>query len=472
MVKRFGDMFDFAYDRFLELRDKEERAPEAELQASVDRVRAEAMAMAATDDIANVVKALWEGLVRQTIIFDTLVFRVEDVQTEELQMYVATLEGASGVTFPESYLLSRGMLDGVNLYRSTMPLEMAQLDFQEHRGLYAGVQEEVNKDLRALWGVELPDDLIARTQRVVVPFAYGQITIVREEEPFLEADLECAESFAEGVSLGFTRYFDFRQLEEQNVQLAEANVQLEEANEQIQEATRLKSQFLATMSHELRTPMNAIIGFTRLVLRRAANLEERQRDNLEKVQLSANHLLTLINDILDLSKVEAGRLDLKPTSFRVSPLIQQCCATVGSTLGKPGVELVYEIGDEVGEVFADEDRLRQVMANLLSNALKFTDGGEVKVRVQESGIGGQEMLAIAVSDTGIGIPEDQLGRIFEEFRQVDGSSTRKVQGTGLGLAITKRLIELMGGRMGVTSEVGKGSVFTVEIPLVYQEENE
>jgi signal transduction histidine kinase len=110
------------------------------------------------------------------------------------------------------------------------------------------------------------------------------------------------------------------------------------------------------------------------------------------------------------------------------------------------------------------------MINLLSNALKFTDEGEVTVRVQESGIGGQEMLAIAVSDTGIGIPEDQLGRIFEEFRQVDGSSTRKVQGTGLGLAITKRLIELMGGRMGVTSEIGKGSVFTVEIPVVYQGE--
>jgi signal transduction histidine kinase len=190
--------------------------------------------------------------------------------------------------------------------------------------------------------------------------------------------------------------------------------------------------------------------------------------------------LTLINDILDLSKVEAGKVDLKPTDFNLPLLLEGCCATVGPTLGKPTVELVCKMDEGVGEIYGDEDRLRQVMTNLLSNALKFTDEGLVTVtarrqntgdRIQEGvkGDSQKQMLEIAVSDTGIGIPEDMLGLVFEEFRQVAGGTIVRQKGTGLGLAITKRLIELMGGTIGVKSEVGKGSVFTVEIPLVYEE---
>jgi signal transduction histidine kinase/ligand-binding sensor domain-containing protein/CheY-like chemotaxis protein len=292
-----------------------------------------------------------------------------------------------------------------------------------------------------------------------------------------------------------------RRLQEANSALSSANKELfglnrelQASNQQIAEANRLKSQFLANMSHELRTPMNAIIGFTNLVLRRSGDaLPERQRDNLTKVKQSGDHLLNLINDILDLSKIEAGRVDIQAGAFDVRDLIASCCATV-SPLAKTGVGLSHEVSEEVGEAHTDEARLRQVLINLLSNALKFTESGEVKVKVRGQGSGvwdqgeaktegqvfprspvpgprspGDGWLEVAVSDTGIGIPADALGYIFDEFRQVDGTSTRRHGGTGLGLSITKRLTELLGGTIGVESEVGKGSTFTVRIPINYGE---
>ncbi|OGG46562.1 MAG: hypothetical protein A3F84_18600 [Candidatus Handelsmanbacteria bacterium RIFCSPLOWO2_12_FULL_64_10] len=274
-------------------------------------------------------------------------------------------------------------------------------------------------------------------------------------------------------------------------QLEASNHALSAANQQIQQATERKSRFLANMSHELRTPINAIMGFTDLVLRRSGDaLPGQQRDNLIKVKQSADHLLNLINDILDLSKIEAGRMEVNPTRFDVKGLIASCCDTV-SPLVRPGVTLNYEVSEEAGEAHTDEAKLRQVVINLLSNALKFTEKGEVRVSVvrgpwsvvrenqatsqvggegtnHESRITNHEFLTISVSDTGIGIPPEALGYIFEEFRQVAGSSMQH-KGTGLGLSITKKLVELLDGTISVESEIGRGSTFTVRIPMVYQE---
>ncbi len=259
-----------------------------------------------------------------------------------------------------------------------------------------------------------------------------------------------------------------RKLKEVNAALSQANKGLFEANVQIQEANRLKSQFLANMSHEVRTPMNAIIGFTRLVLRRGADrLSKQHQDNLVKVMLSAEHLLNLINDVLDLSKIEAGRLEVKPEPFDVKRTVVNACATVGPMV-KDDVTMDCEVADGIGEAHTDESRLQQILINLLSNAVKFTDAGQVVVRASQDGApDGSASLVISVSDTGTGIPADQLEAIFEEFRQVDGSITRKHHGTGLGLAITKRLAELLGGTIHVESEVGRGSTFTVKVPVVY-----
>ncbi len=263
-----------------------------------------------------------------------------------------------------------------------------------------------------------------------------------------------------------------QKVEERTRALEEKNWELEMANQQVMEVTRRKSQFLAGMSHQLRTPMNAIIGFTRLVLRRTGDvLPERQRDNLVKVKESADHLLNLINDLLDLSKIEAGRMEVRPESFDVNRFIQTCCETVSPLVGS-GVQLRHEVSDEVREAYTDEDGLRQIVLNLLSNAIKFTEAGEVVVRARQvEQARGEARLVIAVADTGVGIAAEALEDIFEEFKQLPRDAQER-QGTGLGLPIAKRWAVLLGGSITVESEPGKGSTFTVTIPLVYRKPQE
>ena len=249
-------------------------------------------------------------------------------------------------------------------------------------------------------------------------------------------------------------------------ELEAANRELQVANVKIREADRLKSEFLANMSHELRTPMNAIIGFTRLVRRKAADLlPERQIENLEKVEISANHLLGLINDILDLSKIEAGKMGVNFMPFDLGPLVDTCLATVEPMVKGGKVRLIKDVPQDLPEVLSDQDKLKQIIINLLSNALKFTEEGEVRLSAALK----DASLRITVSDTGIGIRSDALEYIFEEFRQADGSSTRKYGGTGLGLSITKKLTELLGGTIDLQSVEGKGSSFTITLPFTKRE---
>jgi signal transduction histidine kinase/CheY-like chemotaxis protein len=256
-------------------------------------------------------------------------------------------------------------------------------------------------------------------------------------------------------------------VKERTRELEVANEELQQANIKIREADRLKSEFLANMSHELRTPMNAIIGFTRLVLRKAADvLPAKQQENLGKVEMSANQLLRLINDILDLSKIEAGKMSVSIMPFNLPSLVDACFATVEPMVKKEGVRMVKELPQDLPELVTDQDKLKQIVINLLSNALKFTEEGEVKLSAALE----DSNLKIAVSDTGIGIPSDALKYIFDEFRQVDGSSTRKHGGTGLGLSITKKLVHLLGGTIDVSSVEGEGSTFTVTLPLGRREE--
>ena len=243
--------------------------------------------------------------------------------------------------------------------------------------------------------------------------------------------------------------------------LQQANRELTEANQQIQEANRLKSEFLANMSHELRTPMNAIVGFSKIVHRKARGLlPERQVENLEKVLQSSDILMNLINDILDLSRIEAGRLEIQPERFSLHDLVQGCLNTV-TPMVRQGVELRSEGTEEIGSVFGDPARIRQVLINLLSNAAKFTESGSITLASRPLS---SDQLELSVVDTGIGIPPEARDYIFEEFRQVDGSTTRKHGGTGLGLNISKKLTEMLGGTIRVESEVGKGSTFTITLP--------
>ena len=252
-----------------------------------------------------------------------------------------------------------------------------------------------------------------------------------------------------------------RYAEELEIKVDERTHQLQEANQQLATASRHKSEFLASMSHELRTPLNAIIGFTRLVLRRSRDvLPTRQSENLEKILISAEHLLALINDILDLSKVEAGRMEVHATRFELESVVDLCLRTVEPMVKSERVRLVKTLPPGLPSLVTDEDKLRQILINLLSNAIKFTEAGAVTVSA--SAVAGR--VVITVSDSGIGIPNDKLELIFEEFRQVDAGATRRYGGTGLGLSISRQLARLLGGDLTVASTLGEGSTFTVTVP--------
>src|SRR5207302_8265600 len=236
-------------------------------------------------------------------------------------------------------------------------------------------------------------------------------------------------------------------------------------SEQLAEASKLKSQFLANMSHELRTPLNAIIGLAEMLHEDARDLKRTEElEPLERVLRAAHHLLELINDILDLSKIEAGRMDMHVETFAIAPLVDDVIATIGSLAAKNANQIILHCPQGIGEMHADQTRIRQALLNLVSNANKFTEHGNVTVDVARVMSKGSEEITMAVSDTGIGMSSEQMGRLFQEFVQADPSTTRKYGGTGLGLAISRRFCQMMGGEITVESKLGKGSTFTVRVP--------
>jgi len=280
--------------------------------------------------------------------------------------------------------------------------------------------------------------------------AIGTIMIRRlHVEAFTETQIAALEAFAAQAVIAI-----------ENARLFE---ELQEANRQLAEASRHKSQFLANMSHELRTPLNAIIGYSEMLQEEAEDLgSDAFLPDLQRINSAGKHLLGLINDILDLSKIEAGRMDLFVETFEVSHLVHDVEAIVEPLVKKNGNTLVISCADDLGTMRADQTKVRQTLFNLLSNAAKFTDHGTISLTVQREP---EDWLTFAVADTGIGMAEEQLGRLFEAFSQAEASTRSRYGGTGLGLAISRHFARLMGGDLTVESVYGQGSTFTVRLPF-------
>ncbi|MEK9148895.1 MAG: ATP-binding protein, partial [Candidatus Desantisbacteria bacterium] len=241
----------------------------------------------------------------------------------------------------------------------------------------------------------------------------------------------------------------------------ERTTELASSNKQLQEASQAKSAFLANMSHELRTPLNSIIGFSEVLNEKTfGDLNEKQTKYINNILTSGKHLLTLINDILDLSKVEAGKIELKIEEFSLQEILTECQTLVKTLAAKKNIWLEVKI-EGITTMKADPVRFKQIMYNLLSNAIKFTpEKGRVDIQAKPV----DEMVQISVQDTGIGINREHYQKVFEEFQQIDSSYSKQYQGTGLGLPLTKRLVELHGGKIWLESEIGKGSIFAFTIP--------
>jgi signal transduction histidine kinase len=438
LVKTFADQAVIAIENARLLGELQTRT--WELTRSVDELTAlgdVSRALSSTLDLATVLTTIVSRAVQLSRLDGGVVFEYDEA-AEEFVQRVATETGGALAEIRRNTRFRKG--EGV-LGRTAITLEPAQVPDITVPGAYES---------------RLRDDLIASGIRAIlaVPMVredrlIGCLAVTRNEPGQFPAEtIELLRTFATQSALAIQNARLFREIEQKSGQL--------------EVASQHKSEFLANMSHELRTPLNAIIGFSEVLAERMfGELNEKQDEYLKDIHASGQHLLSLINDILDLSKIEAGRMELEVSDFYLPMTIDNALMLIRERAGRRGIDLHRTVDERLGQVRADERKIRQVLLNLLSNAIKFTpEGGRIEVAAKPV----TESVEVSVIDTGVGIASEDQETVFEEFRQV-GTADKKVEGTGLGLALSRKFIELHGGKIWVKSQLGQGSTFTFTVPV-------
>jgi len=304
---------------------------------------------------------------------------------------------------------------------------------------------------------------------VLVVYACGKKRVWQDEEA------KIVQQIADQLAIAIQQANLFNQLKQKQEKLTQTNEALALSNEDLARATRLKDEFLANMSHELRTPLNAILGMTEGLQEQVYGpVNPKQLYSLQTIERSGGHLLALINEILDLAKIESGQLELEYASTAIAPLCRSSLAFIKQQALNKRIQIQIQIPQALPEIWIDERRIRQVLINLLNNAVKFTpEGGNITldvVPIVKPDTSAQSCLRITVTDNGIGIAPENANKLFQPFIQIDSALNRQYEGTGLGLALVKRLVELHGGQVSLTSELGKGSCFMVDLPYQNSEQ--
>jgi GAF domain-containing protein len=419
------------------------------------------------DEVQARTEELSESLQQQTATADVL--KVISRSTFDLKSVLQTLVESAGRLCGADYATITRQKDGVLFFAEAYGYSPEFIEYvralpvERGRGTATGRALLEARVIQVADVLADPDYTWAEAQRLggyrtvlAVPMLRegiptGVLTLTRSEvRPFTEKQIELVSTFADQAALAI-----------ENVRLFD---EIQDKNRQLQTASENKSQFVSSMSHELRTPLNAIIGLTEMMVKNAARFgTEKAQEPLQRVNRAGTHLLGLINQVLDLSKIEAGKLELNPQTVQLGPLIKDVVSTAEQLAEQNKNHLVVDAQENLGALTVDPMRLRQILLNLLSNACKFTKAGEVKLAARKVANGGN-WIELAVADTGIGMTAEQQAKLFAEFSQADATTAQHFGGTGLGLALSRKLARMMGGDVTVTSEPGKGSVFTVRLP--------